>query len=94
MTDSPRKPFNLGAKPPERDKDNADFRHPPPNYSRKPPPNLAPPGMSGIKRNQPSKNDGHEPEKPRFALGERGKLKKIFQPIASPNKNKGHEHDH
>ncbi|MEL6646137.1 MAG: hypothetical protein AAFQ05_00305 [Pseudomonadota bacterium] len=52
MVDTPRKPFTLASDPDPahlRDKDNAQPRVQPPQGVTKPAPNLAPPGMSGIK---------------------------------------------
>ena len=74
---------------PIRDKDNADLKPQPPSWSRSPPPNLAPPGMTGIKRNLPS-SAKEQPARPRFALGDKSKLKEEFKPIAPKTK----EHDH
>ena len=50
--DKQRKPFNeasQGETPAFRDKDNAAPRVPPPEQATKPAPNLAPPGMMGIR---------------------------------------------
>jgi hypothetical protein len=93
---TPKNPFDLNANPDQqklRDKDNADLRHPPPKQSRKPAPNLAPFGMKGIKRGLPSDERHKAPSKPRFELGEKGKLSKVFKPLAPPGKDKGHGHD-
>ena len=52
MSDNkPRKPFTLAAegKPTLRTKDNAKPRIRPPQPVNKPAPNLAPPGMSGLR---------------------------------------------
>ncbi|MBL3575656.1 hypothetical protein JMK10_17730 [Rhodovulum sulfidophilum] len=97
---TPKNPFNLEAGsslPPRentalRDKDNGSHDMPPPSWVRKPAPNLAPTGMAGIRRNLPSKSQT-TPEKPRFTLGEGGKLKGLFKPIAAKAPDKGHGHD-
>jgi len=60
--DSSKDPFNRVTNPdgtPLRDKDNAAPQHKP-NYSTRPAPNLAPPGMSGIR--QPRQRDVEEPQ--------------------------------
>ncbi len=92
---SPAKPFNLGAKGAEktpqvtRDKDNAQPRVKPPEQARKPGPRLAPPGMSGTKRNLPTKAQVTRQVPKRFSLGQPGELKKEFKPIVSKPPGKG-----
>ena len=73
-----------------RDKDNANHTPSPPSWSSRPAPNLAPAGMGGIKRNLPPKAPVQS-ARPRFTLGEPGKLKKEFKPIAAPEKNREHD---
>ncbi|MBF9045457.1 hypothetical protein HKCCE4037_19130 [Rhodobacterales bacterium HKCCE4037] len=96
MTKPLKKAFNLNASEESdkiRDKDNADAKIPPPKYSHRPAPNLAPTGSGGIKRGLPSKtNAAQEPERSPFTLGEKGKLVKEFKPLAKPGKDHGHEH--
>jgi hypothetical protein len=95
MTTPPKKPFNLhAAKQADkiRDKDNADNKLPPPKFSHRPAPNLAPTGAGGIRRGLPSKTDAaKEPDRSPFTLGEKGKLVKEFKPLAQPGKDHGHE---
>ncbi|OWU66734.1 hypothetical protein [Phaeobacter sp. 22II1-1F12B] len=94
MTDKPQKISFVRkiaqAEAPIRDKDNADLKSKPPSWSRSPAPNLAPPGMTGIKRNLPS-SANEQSARPRFVFGDKSKLKKEFKPIAT--KAKGHDHE-
>lgn len=90
MTERPKKPFNLLARPddePLRDKDNAHPRHEP-KIERKPAPNLAPGGALGIRRGLPSKDDS-KAEK-RFNFAKAGDLTRAFTPIArgGPDKSR------
>lgn len=95
MATPPRKPFNLQAEPKTetlRDKDNAALTPKAPSWAQRPAPNLAPPGMGGIKRGLPSPEAGQpKPPRTRFALGEKSKLARDFQPLAKPGKDRGHE---
>lgn len=95
MTDNPPKiRFKRKGKEQEpqlRDKDNADHTPSPPSWSSRPAPNLAPAGMGGIKRNLPPRAPV-QPARPRFTLGETGKLKKEFKPIAGQSKDLDRDH--
>jgi len=65
--DNAKDPFNRITNPdgtPVRDKDNAAPMHKP-NYSQQPAPNLAPPGMSGIKQPKPQQQP-QAPQKPKI----------------------------
>ena len=58
---SSKAPFNRITNPdgtPVRDQDNAQARPKPPSWSNHPAPNLAPPGMSGIRQSQ-RRNQAH-----------------------------------
>ncbi|MAM12601.1 MAG: hypothetical protein CML23_19570 [Rhizobiaceae bacterium] len=90
MADQPKDIFNNASSPdqdPIRDKDNASPQHKP-SFSRRPPPNLAPPGFSGIRRGLPTPTDQ---QAKRFSAGVPGNLKAEFKRIAAPEK--GHDHD-
>ena len=104
----PRKPFSLAtntqakAQPKTndiptahstRDKDNAQPRVPPPKFAQVPAPNLAPPGMSGIKRSPLQQQVAQQPARPQFKAGNGGELSKEFKPIAERSPEKGHSHD-
>ncbi|MFQ6550609.1 hypothetical protein AADZ90_021915 [Aestuariibius sp. 2305UL40-4] len=93
--DHPKHPFTLAAgkdQAPLRDKDNAAPRVPPPHLASKPAPNLAPPGMLGIKRNLPQR----EQDKGQYkTLREAFQVKASgrFTPIVrnDPEKDRGHD---
>lgn len=76
-----------------RDKDNASLQPRPPAQAKHPAPNLAPPGMSGIK---PASRIGRSPAPPkpkRFQLGKGNDLTGTFKPLARPGKDKSRDHD-
>lgn len=74
-------------------RDNAMPRMPPPSFARTPAPNLAPPGMSGIKRSAQPTNLPHLIPKETFKAGAGGELTKAFKSIAEPTPNKDHNRD-
>ncbi len=91
MVGDPKKPFNekaTGKEAPQhiRDKDNTarEFKPRGVEYTR---PNLAPSGMSGIRRNLPTPS--HEKAKDEFKVTGPGDLKREFKPIAS-DRDKDH----
>ena len=66
-----RKSFNAAGRPeaaPLRDKDNAAPPHPKPETVIQPAPNLAPPGMSGIRTGLPRDDQPSAPEKTQAGL--------------------------
>ena len=78
MSDRPKNPFRLAARQDQahlREKDNAAPRVPPPQQAMKPAPNLAPPGMAGVKRDLPSQTPERSPFK---------SLREAFQSQAAP----------
>lgn len=92
MSERPKKPFTLAANPDQeletiRDKDNAAPELPAPSSARSSRPNLAPPGMSGIKRNLPSP----APQKAEDKLPNPSDLTKAFMPLARLQKDKDHD---
>lgn len=91
MSDNkPRKPFTLAAegKPILRTKDNAKPRIRPPQQVQKPAPNLAPPGMSGLRPMQGLTQPQAQSPKPappkRFKLhSNKGQLTRTFKPLVN-----------
>lgn len=93
MIERPKKPFSLRAKPEDdlenlRDKDNAQPQVKP-AWAQKPRPNLAPSGMSGIKRGLPSP----APRKPDKGWSKADDLTRTFTPLVSPQKDKERDID-
>lgn len=91
--ESPTKRFALHAAPEQvsiRDKDNAAPRVTPPNLGQDPAPNLAPPGMAGIRASGPVAGPSLPPPEPkRFTLGIGGGATREFKGFANP----GPDHD-
>lgn len=95
MSDNkPRKPFTLAAdgKRTLRTKDNAKPRIRPPQQVQKPAPNLAPPGMSGLRlkpgttlaRPQSPTSDPKPAPTKRFGLHtSKGQLTRTFKPLVN-----------
>ena len=79
-------------KSPIRDKDNAMPRIPPPKTVQIPHPQLAPPGMSGIKTQEKRFTlTGPLPErpKPKIEMGQEGRVKRAFEPHVQAPPGKG-----
>lgn len=96
MTERPKKPFSLAANPNQeleniRDKDNAAPEIPAPRIARLSRPNLAPPGMSGIKRNLPS--PAPAPLKQDKELFKVGDLTRAFKPLVQTKADKDRDID-
>ncbi|WP_133260425.1 hypothetical protein [Rhodovulum sp. BSW8] len=96
---NPKNPFNLEAgsslpphkNTPLRDKDNAKTQLKPNYPGLRPAGNVAPPGAKGIQQGLTPR--ASPSTRPRFTLGEGGKLKGLFKPIAAKAPDKGHGHD-
>jgi hypothetical protein len=93
-----KKHFSLAAARPQiRDKDNAQPRVKPPAMARVPQPNLAPPGMVGIRspmpklvaRSVPKAEAEKAPAK--FSLDRRGYLTRTFKPLAAKKPEPGRD---
>jgi hypothetical protein len=88
-----KSPFTMAArKLPQniRDKDNAQPRIVPPQQVRTPHPQLAPPGMSGIRTSQ-RMGLPHVPPKPKRMEFEAGVTKREFKSLAPKSPSKAHE---
>lgn len=76
-----------------RDKDNTMPRIKPPQIARQPAPNLAPPGMVGIRSTPGTVAAKPVIEKPKktFSLDRNGDLTREFKPLAAkaPDKDRG-----
>ena len=84
MTDKrPFKAFNqVARKPVERTKDNAAPRIKPPSIVTMPPPDLAPPGMAGVRPKRFALAQAPQAPKREFSPGDSGNLKRTFKPLA------------
>lgn len=89
---TPFKPFNRMAKPERVQvvKDNAQPRVKPPQMAHKPQPNLAPPGMSGIRTEKRFAFQKPPAPKPEFAPTQ-GNLRREFKSLVRNQTGKGHE---
>lgn len=93
MAEHPKKPFSLATKPEKdleniRDKDNAQPQAKP-AWAQKPRPNLAPSGMSGIKRGLRSP----APPKPDKEPSHADDLTITFTPLVRPQEGKERDID-
>lgn len=82
-TTNPAQPEHL------RERDNAAPTHKPRSWMIRPAPNLAPTGMSGIRKNLPTHHQrSWQADTPTaFAIGNKGHLAKSFKPIVEHGHN-------
>ena len=98
MVERSKKPFTLAAQPQKevkniRDKDNAGLEPAAPRWAQHPRPNIAPPGMSGIKRNMPVPQTARTNKAPRWLKHEFGDKARKFKPIVPKSRDKDHGHE-